>query len=216
MENLGKHTESLETLPKDVLYSLALKLPLSDLNNLCESSKKLKAICADKSFWRSKLIEDYGMESSETSSLSDPKNTYNQILENKHFCNERNLNTNPTAPAIYYLSFEDNFTSKNDYKVFSFLARKIITFLTEDPWDKNYYENYYETNIAPVNEEYGNIITLGEPSKEEFDLIFDLLERITKNESIDDVFTKSLAASFIRGEIPLEILWEELCQYNIY
>jgi hypothetical protein len=50
----------METVPKNVMINLALKLNFKDIKSLCLTSTRFnEIICESKIFWRKKLIKEY-------------------------------------------------------------------------------------------------------------------------------------------------------------
>ena len=49
----------MHLLPKNLLFTIASQLRLSDLNKLCVVNKKWLWICLDDSFWKFKILKDY-------------------------------------------------------------------------------------------------------------------------------------------------------------
>lgn len=79
---------SLQNLPKDILFKLALDLDLPDLFSLCLSSKKYNdAICDNQDFWKQRLIKDKKTGKIVISSIKNPKKFYEQT--EKKFLNKK-------------------------------------------------------------------------------------------------------------------------------
>ena len=50
----------METASKDVLFTIALELPLPDLLKWCSSNSKInRDVCGNENVWRSKLLQDF-------------------------------------------------------------------------------------------------------------------------------------------------------------
>ncbi len=56
----------LTSLPKDALREILIKLKISDLFQICQTSLKIKSICQNNYFWEQKIVSDdfliYGIE----------------------------------------------------------------------------------------------------------------------------------------------------------
>ena len=54
------HISKIETLPKDVLFTLALELDLPSLMNWCQTNAKINdKVCNNSDIWQRKLLNDY-------------------------------------------------------------------------------------------------------------------------------------------------------------
>jgi len=202
----------MEGIQKDVLIQLALKLSLNDLNSLCRSSVKFSKICNDKNFWYRKLKQDFDIPSLQT---KDPKRVYKEIIENRRYCNEHNLTSHPNGSPILHLTNPENFTNQNDGYVFRFLINKIFEKLSPSNEFSAGVLWIYNKYISEINHLYGNILTLKSPSEAEFNLFDKLLKKIADDPQID-TFSRSLALAFYEKIFPVDIIWEELCQYKLY
>jgi hypothetical protein len=53
--------DNLSNLPNEILMNIAIDLPLQDIQALCESSEGLKRLCKNRTFWQTRLSEDFPM-----------------------------------------------------------------------------------------------------------------------------------------------------------
>jgi len=192
----------METLPKDVLFELALELPGKDLIALCQTSKKYKYICDSQNFWRRKLQKDFKVNEE-----INPKHKY-KVLKNKEICNQKVLN----GKRGYVLNeiSEDNFQDKDDYLIYVFLIAKLLEKGENIP---NYYKGLYDKYIEKINYKYGNKIVRDTefPSAEEYQIFLDLLEKAKVTP-----FQKAYIDGILyRGVIP-NVTWNELCELPLY
>ena len=49
-------------LPYDTLYEIAMKLPIRDVVNQCNTSSRLREICKNQEFWRKRVEQDFGLD----------------------------------------------------------------------------------------------------------------------------------------------------------
>ena len=66
-------------LPKDIIFTIGLKLDLPDILSLCRTCKKINdGICNNRYFWIARLRQDYNIDYLSVKPIN-PKNTINFI-----------------------------------------------------------------------------------------------------------------------------------------
>ena len=111
----------METLPSDILFSLAIHLDLPDLLQFCSSSNRINNIlCKREPIWRYKLKQDFSNDMTNFASLSKiPKELYILFWNLRDI--KRQLKLEQDLFAIYNL--EDlNLNSQNLTKLPSSLT----------------------------------------------------------------------------------------------
>lgn len=68
----------MESIGKDLIRYIALKLDLESIEKLCQTSQRFLEICNSDSFWRAKLIKDFPMI--EITRVKDLKGLYKYLL----------------------------------------------------------------------------------------------------------------------------------------
>lgn len=72
---------SLALLPLDVLLEMTKNLSLTEINNLCQSSKEVnQAICNNEDFWMYKFTYDYGYSFSNITNWKELYASYNNLF----------------------------------------------------------------------------------------------------------------------------------------
>ena len=96
-----------QNLPKDITVKTALGLDLSEVLNLCKTSRDFNnKICQNPNFWTQRLYQDYGMEYTKFSAGETPKELYQKvkrISETKRF-DYKYKYTGPNIKLIDYLN----------------------------------------------------------------------------------------------------------------
>ncbi len=54
-------TDYYSNLPYDTLYEIAMELPIRDVLNQCNASKRLNEICKNQQFWSKRTEQDFGL-----------------------------------------------------------------------------------------------------------------------------------------------------------
>lgn len=194
----------MNKIPKDVLIDLALDLSLPDLLSLCRSSST-SFICYSDVFWAKKLKKDYGLVG-----VKNPKQAYKNIPGFRSHC--KNLVLKRTVES-YNIVLEninsDYFTEFYDYLVFKYLLSKILG-------KGKGLENYYivEYNKVYKNPRYGEYLSKdSELTYDEYRVFIHLLNSIKQKAN---TFERGYIDGMIRGDIPFDVNWGKLCNYNIY
>ena len=68
----------METIGKDLISYIGLKLDLESIEKLCKTSKKFQEICSSEMFWRNKLIKEFPMI--DIDKVKDLKDLYKYLL----------------------------------------------------------------------------------------------------------------------------------------
>jgi hypothetical protein len=194
----------METLPKNVLFDMALKLTLDDLVKFCRLSKRFdEVICRSDDFWRRKLNQDFGLQTQE----KNTKKIYEDIIKNKDYCNKIFLE-GKINPNDYVINSFDEIFDANDYLVFLFLRAKILG--SEDTFP-DYFQNIFNQYIKKINHKYGNKITSSENfTPQEIIIFIDILKR-----NKGDSFQKVVIKRMINNDISLHIKWKDLCENSL-
>jgi hypothetical protein len=195
---------SLENLPKDLVISLALKLPLKDITNYCRLSKRFnEIICDSDDFWRIKLKQDFDLSTGE----KNTKKIYEEIVKNQDICNYLILDGGVNQNDFVINSFDEIF-SGDDYLVFLFLRAKIIRSGDTIP---DYYQNIFNIHIEKINYKYGNQINPSEDfTEEEIKLFVEILKKNNGNN-----FQKTVIKRMINNDISLLVTWKDLCKKEL-
>lgn len=118
---------TLETLPKDVLVLLALRMSPPDLMNFCLTKKRFnESVCNNRDFWVEKLKRDYPYAISLSERglrLVNPKNTYIRNFTEiqkavEEFIGEQKKTTKLTPEELK--QFEKDLNIYRYYKKYSF------------------------------------------------------------------------------------------------
>lgn len=192
----------METLPKNVLFDMALKLSLKDLAKFCILSKRFdEVVCKSNDFWRIKLKQDFNLETKE----KNTKKIYEKILENKDYCNNLLLEGTVNPDDFVINSFDEIFEG-DDYLVFLFLRSKIL--FENKLQYPNLHKSIFDKHIKKINYKYGNKITnLDEFSSEEIETFINILKKNAGNS-----FQKDIINRMINNDISLLIKWKDLCE----
>ena len=78
----------MEKLPKIPLFEIAVKLPTSDLLNLCQTNKKFYELCQNNQFWKYRAVKVLGYD-------------YNKLPDN--------------VDQDWYMNLEYEYENKNRY-----------------------------------------------------------------------------------------------------
>ena len=191
----------METLPKDILFEIALELSGKDLIQLCKTSKKYKYICDSNIFWRKKIYKDYNLNVS-----NNPKYIYRKIKENNEICNQKLLE----GKGKQYVINEIQFDNEDDQLVYNFIVSKILESGGNYP---NYFRGIYDRHIEKINYKYENKILRDTdfPSEDEYKIFLELLEKANVTE-----FQKSYINGILKRGISPNVTWNELCEYPLY
>ena len=194
----------MNKVPKDVLIEIALDLSLPDLLSLCRSSST-SFICQSDVFWAKKLRKDYGIVG-----VENPKLAYKNIPIFKDHC--KNLLKRKVVNS-YDIVLEnidkDYFSEFYDYLVFKYLLSKILE-------RGKGLENYYivEYNKVYRNPKYGAYLSdKHNLTYDEYMIFMELLQEIKKN---GYSFDRAYIEGMVRADIPFDVRWGNLCNYNIY
>jgi len=198
----------MENLDRNVLFNLVLKLSLEDISKFCLLSKRFnELICESSDFWRIKLFQDFNFKTEE----KNTKKIYQDILENKNYCNRLLLEGKVKEDQFVINSLDSLFEQKEyeDYLVFLFLRSKILDIGETIP---NYFDGIYNKYIKSINYKYGNKITKSSDfNVEEIEIFINILKKIKGNN-----FENAFIQRMINGDIPLTILWKDICETPVY
>lgn len=192
----------METIHKDILIKLALDLDLPDLLSLCRTSERFNTIvCNSDKFWKQKLWKDYKINSKIS------KTTYKNIIKNSARCNNLLLTGKVKKDNFVLDSYTDEyFRSNDDYLVYIFLIAKL---LNKGEGIPDYFEGLYDRYIEKINPQ----IHRGEHfSEKDFEEFIKLLKYVKTFGNFENSYIEMM----IKGDIPFDVTWENLCNYNIY
>ena len=196
----------MNKVPKDVLIDIALDLSLPDLLSLCQSSSTA-FICYSDVFWSKKLKQDYGI-----SGVKNPKEVYKNIPIFKEHC--KNLISKKIVDQDNIVLYDingDYFDEFSNYIVFKYLLGKI---LSRGAGLSNYY--IVEHNKIPNWSPYKQMISADqELSYDEYKIFINLLTVIKKSPYTNS-FEGAYIDMMIKGNIPFDVKWGQICNYNIY
>jgi len=207
--NISKgNISNISKVNRDVLIEIALLLDLKDVYNLCRSSKRFANLCNSEVFWRKKIYNDFQINYQE----KDTKEAYKRftmIKENKEHCHKlvKKRIVNPDA-FILDIVEDQYFKNYSDFLVYRFLTAKLLGKGAAIPL---YYEKLYDR--YRINEIYDKIERSGQFRVDDFYIFMGLLEQVKKNSF---QFVKAYINAMIRGDIPFDVTWNQLCNYDFY
>ena len=175
---------------------------------MCRTSKKYSSICESSDFWRQKIWKDFQVKYSG----KETKEYYKRlktIKEYKEHCHKMILNGVVNKNELVLDIFDrEYFGDPKDLLVYRFITAK---FLAKGAGIPDYYEAIYDR--YRLKDFYEELERSSEFTEEEFIIFMKLLDEIKK---YANQFQNAYINAMLRGDIPFDVTWEKLCDYEFY